>query len=704
MPQYPNRIKWFACCCLLALFITPAFAQKTKVAELEIKLKQNPPDTSRLKLYSQLAKAYGSVDPVKKLYYTRQFKALAVKLHDENAIVDADLQMGNYYFVQGKFDSTLMVVQQGYARAVKNKYQLGIAKSLSNMGFTYDRLDQTKDAIRCYLDALNVLKKLDNKKLLNQLYINIGSIYFDLRQYKVAESYFNQSLISYRALKDTAGIGYGLFTVGGCYMALNEHAKALDYLTQSLTIRQKLNDVNGVALVKKDLGKVYTHLKQYDKALGYLDSAINTARNLGDKYEECAILLDLSDAYIGLKEYNKAQESAMLCLNISKTIGSKTGDAEALERLTEVYKAKGDIKNAFKYQSQYLESIAVAENAKALKELNMVEFGRVKTENEELNKNNVLISSKNNDYLARLNRYSSALVIIVVILVFVTLLVLVLLKRNREKQAANKQLLLQKEEIATINKELELLNEEIKAQIELTNSQNIELERMNDIKNKFFSIVSHDLRSPIATLQSLLVIYREGDISNDELSMLLLKLEDTIVNTGTFLDNLLEWSKSQMEGIVINATNFDVSECVAENIKLYDSKINLKKLNVVNRATAPIIVYADRNMINVAVRNILSNAIKFCNSNDEIVMSAERKDDRVLITIQDTGPGINETEQQKLFNLEHSLSSSGTHGEKGSHLGLILCRDMIIQNNGKIWFETQPGKGTTFYIEIPAGE
>jgi signal transduction histidine kinase len=704
MPQLSKCVKCFFIFLLFVFFIQYGFAQPAKVKELEVKLKQNPADTSRLKLYSQLAKAYGSVDPVKKLYYTKLFKGLAVKLHDENAITDADLQMGNYYFVQGKLDSALLALQMAYSRAVKNKYELGTAKSLSNMGFTYDRLSQTKDAIRCYLDALVILKKLNNTKLLNQLYTNIGSLYFDLRQYKIAQTYFNQSLASFTALKDTAGIGYGLFTVGGCYMALNQHEKAIDYLTRSLAIREKLGDVNGIALVKKDLGKVYYHKKEYDKALVYLDSAINSVRRLQDKYEECAILLDLSDVYREMKQYDKAESTALLCLKLSKEAGTKAGDAEAMDRLVSVYKATGDIKKAFKYQSDYIKSQDEFEAAKALKDLNMVEFGRVRNENEALNKDNQIITSKNNDYLTRLDRYSNVIVIVLVILVFVTLLVLVLYKRNKEKQAANKQLLLQKEEIATINKELELLNEEIKAQIELTNNQNIELERMNDIKNKFFSIVSHDLRSPIGTLQTLLSIYREGDISNDELSMLLLKLEDTIINTGTFLDNLLEWSKSQMEGIIINAVNFDVSECVSENIRLFESKISLKKLEVVNRATEPVMVYADRNMINVVVRNILSNAIKFCNPNDEIVLRVERRDDRVLMTIRDTGPGISEAEQQKLFSLEHSLSSSGTHGEKGSHLGLILCRDMVLQNNGKIWFETEPGKGTTFFIDIPAGE
>src|SRR5471030_661689 len=114
-------------------------------------------------------------------------------------------------------------------------------------------------------------------------------------------------------------------------------------------------------------------------------------------------------------------------------------------------------------------------------------------------------------------------------------------------------------------------------------------------------------------------------------------------------------------------------------------------------------VYADRNMISLVVRNLLSNSIKFCSPGDEIIFSAKTELDKVLIAIADTGPGITEADRENLFNLEHTLST-GTQNEKGNHLGLILCRDMIVQNNGTIWFETHQDKGTTFWIDLPAGE
>lgn len=695
-------IKWLiANVCLLLLLVSRVCAQTSAVNQIQLKLNQNPPDTARLKLLKQLSDAYSSVDPIKKLYYANVFKALAEKLHDERAIADAYVQIGISYANRSKYDSALVQFQLAYNQSAKIKYVTGMGKSLMDMGFVHDRLDETKDAIKCDFDALAIVKNTNNKKIINQLYTNIGSIYFDLRKYKLAESYFSQCLINVTAAKDTAGIGYALFTVGNCMQALRQDEKARDDFTRSLAIRQKLGDINGVALCTRGLGQVEFHEKHYDQSIIYLNTALTTIRTLQDKYEECAVLLDLSDVYLAMKDYDKAEASGKLCLSESKGMKSQTGVGEALQRLINVYKAKGDLKNAFKYQSDYIETQDDIANAKALKDVTLTEFSRVRTENAALAKNNQLITSKNTDYLSRINRYSNVIVVILVGLVLVTLLLLILYRRNQEKQAANKQLLLQKEEIAAINNELELLNEEINAQIELTNSQNIELERVNNIKNKFFSIVSHDLRGPIASLQTLLSIYREGDVDEQELGMLLGKLEDTIINTGSFLDNLLEWSKSQMEGIVINTETFDISACIAENIQLFESKVAMKNLKVVKKATEPIMAYADKNMMNLVIRNILSNSIKFCKPNDEITLSAEVKGNRVLMAIRDTGPGISQTEQAKLFSLEHSLSS-GTHGEKGNHLGLILCRDMVIQNNGKIGFETEEGKGTTFWVEIPA--
>jgi len=704
MPYMFRRTKRFIMHCLLMLApVSLCFAQTSKISQLQTRLNQVQPDTARMHVLQQMGDAYTSVDPIKKLYYARLFEQLAEKLHDEKAIADAYVQIGISYGVRSKLDSALVFFKLAYSQSEKIKYLPGMGKSLSDMGFVYDHLDDDKDAIKCDFEALAILKKTNNLHGTNQLLTNIGSIYFDLRKYELAESYFNQCLISYTAAKDTAGIGYALFTMGNCFQALRQDKDALDYFSRSLDIREKLGDNNGIALVKRGMGQAYFHQKQYDQALSFLNTALKGIQALQDKYEECAVLLDLSDVYLAVNDYGKAIDCAQQSAKLSKIIKSNSGVSESLERLIAAYKKKGDLKNAFQYQTQYIAMQESLLNEKALKDVTLTEFSRIRTENAALEKDNRLIASKNNNYLARLNEYSNAIVVIAVILASVILLLLVLYRRNLEKQTTNKLLLQQKEEIATINKELEALNEEMNAQMEVVGAQNIELERLNSIKNKFFSIISHDLRGPLSTLQTLFSIYRQGDISAEDFGMLLSRLEDTLLTTGSFLDNLLEWSKNQLEGIIVKPVNFNIADCIAENIQLFESKIGLKNLKVDNSKVEPLQVYADRDMISLVVRNLLSNSIKFCSPGDEITFSTKSGDNSVAIAIHDTGPGISETDRENLFNLEHTISS-GTQNEKGNHLGLILCRDMLIQNNGSIRFETKKGEGTTFWVELPGTE
>ena len=152
--------------------------------------------------------------------------------------------------------------------------------------------------------------------------------------------------------------------------------------------------------------------------------------------------------------------------------------------------------------------------------------------------------------------------------------------------------------------------------------------------------------------------------------------------------------------MTIQAADIQLLPIVNDNIKLMDHQRQLKFLNIENYITDNIRVFADHNMIDTVVRNLLSNAIKFCNVGDKIIFDAQVTADHVVFAIRDTGPGMSDTDKANLFNLAHT-ASTGTAGEKGYHIGLILCRDMVVQNNGTITLDSKLGEGTTFYITLP---
>ncbi len=216
--------------------------------------------------------------------------------------------------------------------------------------------------------------------------------------------------------------------------------KRIACFSKSLAIRTKLGDVNGIGLARKGLGEAYTDKKQYNKALNNLDSALKYVRKLQDKYEESAILLNKADVYLAMHDYNKGQGLFHAGLANGKLIRSKIDISESLAKLAAVYKGKNNIKKAFKYQSEYIAVQDSIQVEKSVKDITLTEFSRIRTENASLAKDNAVISTKNTNYVTRLNQYTIVIVSISVILGLVTLLLLLLYRRNLEKQANNKLL------------------------------------------------------------------------------------------------------------------------------------------------------------------------------------------------------------------------------------------------------------------------
>lgn len=255
--------------------------------------------------------------------------------------------------------------------------------------------------------------------------------------------------------------------------------------------------------------------------------------------------------------------------------------------------------------------------------------------------------------------------------------------------------------------ELKRSRDELTNNINIIDKQNQQLTEINKTKDKLFSIISHDLRSPVGNVKSILeILARQEQFDSTSHHFIELASRASFL-AFNLVENLLSWARTQMGKMVFKPQNIHIGLLIAENIELFSVIAKSKGLNINNLLNRKIYVYADDNMISTVIRNLLSNSIKFTNEGGTIDLDAEvieeENSKNVRICIADNGIGISEENIPKLFSDNEYMSTYGTENEKGAGIGLGLCKEFTEKNGGKIWVESELGEGSSFYFTLPLG-
>jgi PAS domain S-box-containing protein len=232
----------------------------------------------------------------------------------------------------------------------------------------------------------------------------------------------------------------------------------------------------------------------------------------------------------------------------------------------------------------------------------------------------------------------------------------------------------------------------------------IKLTKANETKAKFLSIISHDLRSPIGSINSLtdMILDNIEILNTDELSNFIKVINQTSKNTFDQLENMLIWSRAQSDNIEFNPQLTSLSSIIKSQIQSVEYLLKKKDLKLVQNINNEVLVNIDQNMINSVVRNLLTNAIKFTPRNGNVTIELRQDEEKTVeVIVSDTGVGIEPERINKLFSMNNNSTTFGTEKEKGSGLGLLLCKEFVERNGGKIWVESTPGKGSQFYFSLP---
>lgn len=223
-------------------------------------------------------------------------------------------------------------------------------------------------------------------------------------------------------------------------------------------------------------------------------------------------------------------------------------------------------------------------------------------------------------------------------------------------------------------------------------------------RDKLYSVIAHDLRSPMGSIKmvlNMLILNLPSDTIGPEMYELLAMANQTTEDVFSLLDNLLKWTKSQIGKLKVVYQDIDMVEVTEGVIEIFSMVAELKKISIRLETPSKLEVYADIDMIKTVIRNLLSNAIKFSNEETEILVTVQEQEGMAVVSVKDSGCGIDEENQKKLLHTDTHFSTFGTNNEEGSGLGLLLCQDFVIKNGGRLWFTSAKGEGSTFSFSIP---
>lgn len=576
---------------------------------------------------------------------------------------ESDLINANFYDVQESLILKLQAVDIA-SRHIPNSYDHAFA--ISECGKAYFHAYAIQEAISCWKIAEKMYHKLNLSHFGDLIRINndLALAYTNLKNADSADYYFTKAFNL--AVKANSELWKGIIQGNrGSLMSLRgnyEDSKKL--LRNDFDISLRAHEIESSSATALQLAIIYLKEKKLIEAKTYLDTA--------------RLLLDRA---LTEKPYSSGFGVNRSWLTYYKSLGQYYKLNKEYSKSVDAYQTFITFNDSLNGAQKYRELALKATLQHQLK-------NEVLTRKEKEDENQALI--KQSEYKSKLMLALLALMVVVAGFAF-------LLYRSKEDlKKAISDLKEQKEKIENQQEALKLITIDLK-------KSNEELSRLNHLKDKLFSLVAHDLRSPLNTLRSVMTLFKDGDITEDSLKTFVPQIEENVGETLNMLDNLLNWAKSQLDGFKVKPQHFEINELVIQNFKLMASEANKKDVKLINNLTISIKTKADKEMINLVLRNLIHNAIKFTHPGDRIVVDGANLDQEILINLSDTGVGM--TEEQLIHINEKRMSSTlGTANERGTGLGLQLCFDFIKLNGGKIEVHSRKGQGTVFSIYLPLSE
>lgn len=598
-------------------------------------------------------------------------------------------------------DTAELLAQEGLKYALEHKYILGEAEMIGQLAMLDQRMGRPELAVKRANYAMSLYRQAKNTSGEADMYNALGAIAATKGDVDVAQDNFFKSLKLHEQKKDTQAIMVEYTNIGALYLQQDDTLNSGKYLrmAEKLSEKLKVSDItislynylgilhlvkgerdkamsyfeNNVKMSAGDkfvgshvealiyLGSLHTDEGHPDKAMACLDEALQFARNHKMVEEIADIYLEKSNIIKGKNKdlYKKYMDSAAY---ICEKMGSRTKLVAFYEQQSLLKEAEGEYKDALvllRKRIKLTDSINNSNRANDLKSIAAVY---------ELEKSDLKVTQ-----LENLNKRISTQRNTIIVVSFISILGLIITFYFYTKSVR--------------------LNKMLRA-------HEAELEESNKTKTRLFSVIGHDLRWPVARIPTVLDMYEDPETTPEEKEFLMSNLKEHTIATVETLDKLLYWGQSLMTGVSIKQVDFAVFKYVEEGIRLKKIALGDKEIKLVNNISPAIEVYADPTHFDFVFRNLLANAIKYTGIKGEIILdaNAQVRNGYTVFSVKDNGIGMDANRLKMIFSAIDSRP--GTAKEKGTGIGLMLCKEFIHKNGGEIWVESTEGKGATFYFSL----
>ncbi|WP_435138628.1 tetratricopeptide repeat-containing sensor histidine kinase [Formosa sp. A9] len=673
--------------------ISYSFGQTEAIDSLSVQLAFQQSDTTKVNMSIKLVdELYEKQDYNLALKYIRQTEKLATKLNYKPGLAKIAYLKALMYTKKEDYLNAINHFSEAKSRFTLLQDTLAIARINNHVGLIEISRGHYTKGLEHTLSAIQELEQRQLTKELKDTYTGLANAYLAKKKYDKAIEYNLKRLKIEEELGSTSDRISVYKNLAMLYDLDREHRKSIDYYEKILELNNNENDTILADILPK-LGNQYLQYRAYEKAGQYLAQSLKLNRKTQNATALIETLNATGELNLKLLKTNLAEQQLLEAYTLLKTNNNTTEALKNYWLLKTVDSTQRDFERALMWQQNYFslkDSLQLAQSKANLEQKDTIEsLNTFDIEEDTLARTEVEPSyaglgmsgdSQHEFNRLRIITYS----LFGAFAIVSTFLVLIYLNRNRRLKYTH--------ELEAKNKKIELQNEAIL-------EQSAHLESINHVKDRLFSIVSHDLKDSLTSINGFIDLLKEGSLSRQEFDKLIPELSENANNASLLLFNLLNWSKSQMESLEPNASVFNIREVFLDKLKLVEHKLTEKNITLIDN-TLKDFIYADQSMVEIIIQNLLTNAIKFSKSGDTITITNKISNGNSIISIADTGIGIPKENLEKLFKC-NTYTTRGTNNEKGTGLGLSICKELVDLNHGKIWVESMVNVGSTFYVQLP---